>query len=157
LQGDPSLVRNDRNIDFRWGTGPPAAGLPADNFSARWSRQVTFKPGVYRFSSQADDGIRFYLDGNLVLDEWHDSSGEKTYRVEKPLSGSHRLMVDYYESGGQALVKFEWKRVSDLPTATPTPTSTPTVEPTPTATATPEPTPTETPTPEPTPTETPTP
>ena len=131
LRGDPALVRNDSAIDFRWGAGPAAVGLPPDRFSARWSRQVTFEPGTYRFSAESDDGIRFYLDDTLVLDEWHDSSGGVTYRVERPLSGSHRLVVEYYDSGGEALVGFRWKQVSDLPTLTPTPTVTPTVEVTP--------------------------
>ena len=131
LRGDPALVRNDSAIDFRWGAGPAAVGLPADRFSARWSRQVTFEPGIYRFSARSDDGIRFYVDGALMLDEWHDSSGGETYNVERPLSGSHRLVVEYYDNGGEALVDFRWKRVSDLPTPTPTPTVTPPVEPTP--------------------------
>jgi len=167
LRGSSALVRNDAGIDFHWGKGAPAAGLPADDFSARWSRKVTFGAGTYRFYAWADDGIRVYVDDRLVLDEWHDASGDDVYTVDLTLRGQHRLTVEYYERGGEALVKFWWKRVGDLPsptpTATPTPTPTATPEPTaePTPTATPEPTTTPTPTPtatpEPTATPTPTP
>jgi hypothetical protein len=115
LSGTPTLVRNDVSIDFNWGQGGPAAGLPADKFSARWSRQVNFQPGIYRFRAKADDGIRFYLDGKLMLNEWHSSSGDKEYTVDATLSGAHQLVVEYYEKGGDARVKFWWKRTGDLP------------------------------------------
>lgn len=109
LRGDPVLVRNDVKIDFNWGTGAPAVGIPADNFSARWSRTVTFESGVYRFYAWADDGIRLYVDDDLVLDEWHDSAGDEVYKVKLTLSGKHRLVVEYYERTEAALVKFWWE------------------------------------------------
>ena len=40
LAGTPVLVRNDPAIGFDWGAAAPAAGLPADNFSARWTRNL---------------------------------------------------------------------------------------------------------------------
>jgi hypothetical protein len=179
FEGKPALVRNDRSIDFRWGTGAVATGLPADSFSARWSRRVSFDRGAYRFYAWADDGIRVYVDGDLVLDEWRDASADEVSVVDLTLDGRKALVVEYYERSGEALVKFWWKRVGDWPTPTPTatptatPTSTPeptatptatmepsvtptptvepTIEPTVTPTATPEPTPTPTPTPTPEP------
>jgi len=116
LSGSPALLRNDTAIDFRWNNGAAAAGLPADNFSARWSRQVTFEPGIYLFNAQADDGIRFFLDGQLLLNEWHSSNGRDVYGVDQVLTGPHRLVVEYYEGRGGALAKFWWKRVGDIPT-----------------------------------------
>jgi hypothetical protein len=173
FDGKPALVRNDKSIDFRWGSGSVAPGLPTDGFSARWSRKVAFDRGAYRFYAWADDGIRVYVDGELVLNEWHDGSAEEVYVVDLNLAGQKTLLVEYYERGGEALAKFWWKRVGDwpiptptatptaTPTSTPEPTATPTVEPTATPTSTPtptvEPTATPTATPEPTPTPTPTP
>jgi hypothetical protein len=156
MKGSPALVRNDKAIDFNWGKGEAAVGLPADDFSARWSRQVTFEPGVYRFQAWADDGIRLYVDGELVVDEWHDNSGDEVYVADLKLSGQQQLVVEYYERGGKARAKVWWNRVGDLPTPTPTPTATP--EPTIPPTATPEPIVPPTATPEPTvlPTATPT-
>ncbi len=151
LGGNPVLVRNDPAIDFRWGTGSPAVGLPVDDFSIRWSRTVTFTPGVYVFYAWSDDGIRFYLDGGLLMDEWHSSSGQTVYAVSATLTGPHALVVEYYEHIGNALVRFWWVRSGDWPTATPppltlTPTPPPTLTPTPPPTLTPTPPPTLTPT-----------
>jgi hypothetical protein len=176
LTGKPTLTRNDLVLDFQWGSGPPAPGLPANNFSARWTRTVNFEGGVYRFYVQAKDGVRFYLDGALVLDQWHDSSGEEVYAVDLELVGAHTLTVEYYKRSGLGLLIFLWGRLPETPTPTPTalpsPTSTatsiptaiptatrtPTRTPSPTATRTPTPTsvpPTETPTTTPAPTNTP--
>jgi len=152
LDGKPGLVRNDAEIDFDWGRGRIAVGLPEDNFSARWRRDVDLRPGVYRFEARADDGIRVYLDGKPIIDEWHGSDGDEVYRVDKSLSGEHDLRVDYYEREGTARVSLSWERISALPTATPTPT--PSVTPSATSTDTPSPTPTPTPSSTPTPTPT---
>jgi hypothetical protein len=159
LNGKQALVRNDGEIDFDWGKGAAAVGLPTDDFSARWQREVTFKAGVYCFRARADDGVRLYLDGELILDEWHVSDGEETYSVNRNLKGEHDVVVEYYERGGGAMVKVWWERLGDLPTPVPTrrPTATPTPRPTATATSTPEPTATPTVTLEPTATSTPTP
>ncbi|UCC65012.1 MAG: hypothetical protein JSV36_08235, partial [Anaerolineae bacterium] len=48
LAGKPLLVRNDPAVDFDWGRNPPAAGLPSDGFSARWTRTIAFEEGLYR-------------------------------------------------------------------------------------------------------------
>jgi hypothetical protein len=112
LSGKPALVRNDKDIDFSWGTGAAAAGLPKDNFSVRWTRQVTFPRGVYRFHARADDGIRVFVDGQPVLNEWHTAS-DQVYTVDLSLDGARRLDVEYYEQGGEARVRFWWKRIGD--------------------------------------------
>jgi cell division septation protein DedD len=158
LQGSPALTRNDSKIDFNWKQGAPAGGLPVDDFSARWSRQIELQRGIHRLSVRADDGVRVYVDGTRVIDQWHDSSGGQVNTTDVALStGRHQFVIEYYERAGGAQIKFWRERLGDLPTPTPTATATPTVTPTPTPTATPTPTmtPTMTPTPTATPTETP--
>jgi hypothetical protein len=145
LSGSPALVRNDRQIDFNWGSGSPDSSVPVNDFSVRWSRQVDFPSGRYRFYAQADDGIRIYVDGQLVLNEWHSNDGSETYTAERDINGSYLLVVEYYEGSGQASVEAGWERV--YPTSTPTNTPTPTRTPTPTGTLSPTPTATPTHTP----------
>jgi hypothetical protein len=115
LSGSPALVRNDKGIDFDWGTQAAAPGLPADDFSVRWSRLLDFESGIYRFSARPDDGIRFYLTGDLVLDEWHDRRPENLYTADLALAGEHQLVVQYYEHIGSAQVKFWWTLVQPGP------------------------------------------
>lgn len=49
LMGAPILVRDDTNVKFNWGSAAPAAGLPTDDFSVRWTRQLSFPEGIYKF------------------------------------------------------------------------------------------------------------
>jgi hypothetical protein len=135
LLGSPAVIRNDPAVDFNWGVGSPAPEIPADGFSARWTRQLSFSPGVYRFSAQADDGIRVYMDNRVLLNEWHDGDGQAVYSLEAPVEGVHWLIVEYYERAGIAMARFWWQKIGDLPTPTPTKTQTPTA--TPVATSTP--------------------
>lgn len=155
LQGNPSVVRDDAAINFDWGDGSPVAGIGEDNFSAQWKRTIAFNPGRYRFYSRMDDGLRVRIDGQLLLDEWQDSSDRAVAtEVELP-GGNYQIEVEYYEREGRALVSFWWELApqptpthtpSWTPTPTPTempsaiPTEVPTQTPTQTATATPEPT-----------------
>lgn len=151
LSGDPILTRSDTKIDFNWGSGAPAVGVPVDNFSVRWSQKLSFDEATYRFTVKSDDGVRVYVDGQRVVNEWHDSGGD-TYQADVNLGGKRKVVVEYYERSGRALIQFSWTRLSPTttPTATMTQTGTPeptdTVTPTPTMTATQEPTETPTPT-----------
>jgi murein DD-endopeptidase MepM/ murein hydrolase activator NlpD len=113
LSGNPSLVRDDGAgaLNFDWGPGSPdsSCGIGADNFSARFTRTVSFSAGTYRFSVTGDDGVRLYVDGVLKLDKWFDQ-GATTYTVDVPLSaGNHTLKLEYYENGGYAVAKLSWQ------------------------------------------------
>ena len=109
LAGEPPLIRDDAAINFDWGTGAPAANMPADNFSVRWSRSLYFPGGSYRFYVASDDGVRVWLDQTLILDEWHDFDGN-THVVEIPVTtGNHLIKVEYYEAGGLANIQFWWQ------------------------------------------------
>lgn len=122
LKGNPTISRNDKAIDFRWREKAPVLGLPRDNFSVRWTRTVDFQDGTYRFSAKADDGIRIYIDGKRVLNEWHSSTGTTIYTFDKQLKGKHTIVVEYYEGTGNAVVKVWWEKVVPVP---PTPTTPP--------------------------------
>ncbi|MFN8440179.1 MAG: PA14 domain-containing protein [Caldilineaceae bacterium] len=145
LSGNPTLVRNDGTISFNWGNGSPAAGLPSDNFSARWTRDYYFTTGHYRFNARVDDGFRLYVNDNLVIDQWHDNDGNALYTADLALSGTQRLRVEYYERSATALIDFWWQQLPEavtptwtpLPPDTATPTLVPTATNTPPATATP--------------------
>jgi hypothetical protein len=113
LSGSPALVRNDPSVVFDWGTDAPAVGLPSDNFSVRWSRQVTFASGRYRFYALADDGIRVRLNDAPIINEWHDSSGDKVYTADVSIAGTRNVVIEYYERGGGAQVHFWWSRIGN--------------------------------------------
>ncbi|MCB0209148.1 MAG: PKD domain-containing protein [Anaerolineae bacterium] len=112
LSGQPVVVRNDVNIDFNWGGASPAAGIPAENFSVRWTRNLHFDEGTYRFHATVDDGIRLYIDDSLVIDNWYDSSTHEV-RGERWLGwGTHSLRIEYYDHTGNAVIHTWWEKIS---------------------------------------------
>ncbi len=115
LNGNPVLTRNDTDINFDWGNGTPDPLVPSDHFSARWTRTSDFAAGDYEFTATADDGIRLYVDNQLVLDKWIDQS-TTTYKVTRTLSaGPHTLKVEYYENTGGAVAKLSYQLASVAP------------------------------------------
>ncbi len=112
LAGEPVLIRCEEAIDYRWGAGSPAAGVPADNFSVRWSGTFTFAAELYTFSATTDDGIRLWVDDALLLDEWRNQS-ESEYSATQSLSeGEHDIRVEYYDGVGDAIAQLSWSAPS---------------------------------------------
>ena len=109
--GSLVLQRIDPNIDFDWATGAPAPGMPTDEFLVRWTGSLLAGAtgGTYLLHVQADDGVRLWLGGDLLVDEWHLSSGNE-YTVSVPLAAGsrHSLRLDYYEAGGDARIFLRW-------------------------------------------------
>ncbi len=143
LAGTPYATREDATINFNWGYGPPAGGMPTNSFSVRWTGTFHFTEGTYRFSAKVDDGVKVYVDGECIIDGWRDG-GLRLYKADRAVgTGDHEVKVEYYDRVQVARAYFWWQQLSGA-TPTPTPTSTPgpTPTPTPTPTGTPGPTPT---------------
>jgi hypothetical protein len=124
LRGAPALIRDDREINFDWGEGAPVSWMPSDNFSVRWIRTITLKPGLYRFNARSDDGIRLWIDDvDLRLNHWEDQEYAWHYQDWHWLEGTHTLRVEYYEGTGQARVQFWWDYAATVEAARATPPS----------------------------------
>ncbi len=108
LSGSPVVTRWDNSIDFRWWGGAPDPRVGDDNFSVRWTRSVAFDAGNYRFQATMDDGMRVWIDGQLVIDSWTPSQ-EHTVSVDRFMSaGNHDFRVEHFEDGGMATAIFTW-------------------------------------------------
>ena len=111
LAGAPVFVREDKQIDFDWGTGSPRSDIPADNFSVRWTNTFPLDGGLYRFTTETDDGVRLYVDGKLVIDKWRLQPVTK-YSAEVRLNkGQHTVVMEYQERGDRAVARL---RIYDL-------------------------------------------
>ncbi len=110
----PVLTRNDPAINFDWSKGAPAAGVGADHFSVRWTGQV--KPEYseqYTFYTTTDDGVRLWVDGKLLIDQWVDQPARE-YSATIRLQGGKQypIMMEYYDATQHAVAKLQWSSAS---------------------------------------------
>jgi hypothetical protein len=115
LTGSPAMVRNDPRVDFNWGAGSPASGVPSDQFSSRWTRSVTLDSGLYRFTTVTDDGVRLYINGRLVLNFWRDMANERHWVDVQLASGTYQLRMEYFENTGSAAARLTWEKLTSPP------------------------------------------
>ncbi|MDT8307093.1 MAG: PA14 domain-containing protein [Anaerolineae bacterium] len=113
VSGSPVAVRDDANINFDWGNGSPVPGVVnSDNFSVRWTRTVNFTPGRYRITATADDGMRVWINNQLLIDQWRDQTAT-TYTAEVTLpGGALPVRVEYYDHGGGAIARASWTAIA---------------------------------------------
>jgi uncharacterized protein YraI len=123
LAGPASAIIQESSPSHDWGLGSPIGGLPADYFSARWTA-VEYLDGTYQVSLRADDGVRFYVDGSLIVNQWQPSPGN-TYTANLGVSaGQHTLVIEYFEAGGYAFLQYGLLSVISTPIPTSNPTAT---------------------------------
>jgi uncharacterized protein YgiM (DUF1202 family) len=120
LSGPPALVRDDAHINFNFGFGSPSPAVTADFFSARWTRQVSFNPARYRCTVISDDGVRFYINNTLLIDQWRVQAAA-TFSVDVDLAGSVSLVTEYFENTGLAEIRVTCVPVGAAPPPPPPP------------------------------------
>lgn len=116
LAGTP-LRSTIEAVDFNWDLGSPAAGVPVDNFSVRWSGWVEAPTaGDFVFQTRSDDGVRVWVNGVQVIGNWGDHGATDNTSAAVPMTAGQRLriVVEYYERGGRAVMALRWR----LPGAT---------------------------------------
>jgi hypothetical protein len=114
LAGTPVESARTPAVDFNWGTGAPVPEISPDRFSARFAQSVELAPGFYQLRAQADDGIRVFINDELVIDEWHLAE-PPAYTVGRQLGGETHFVVEYFEAGGLASIHFDYERVDEFP------------------------------------------
>lgn len=117
LQGQPTLKRVDKEINFLWGGGSPAKEIGEDNFSVRWTGYVKAPvSGVFTLSTSSDDGIRLYIDDKLLINDWSDHSlNSVSAEVELTEGKVYKIKVEFYENGGDAIAMLGWKLPGEDP------------------------------------------
>lgn len=112
LHGPVVLTRTDAQVNFEWGDGSPAGGtINTDNFSVRWTGQVKAPiSGQYTFSTNADDGVRLWVNGVQLIDDWtnHAPITNNGPSIQLNAGQKYDIRLEYYEGGGGAVAKLLW-------------------------------------------------
>jgi beta-glucosidase len=116
FSGKPVLARVEQVINNDWGKGTPEGVNSADKFSVRWTGRIRPKTtGDYAFITEADDGVRIFIDDKAVLRDWSDHAARKKQAVRHLKAGkTYDLRVEYFEAEGDAVARFGWQLVPDV-------------------------------------------
>ncbi len=109
LAGTP-LVQRIEAVNFSWGNAAPAIGVPADQFSVRWSGTITIPTtGSYRFRTVSDDGVRLWVNGTQRINNWTDhGTTTDTSAAFSLTAGKRSITLEYYEKTGGAVMQLQW-------------------------------------------------
>jgi hypothetical protein len=111
LTGRVRLTRV-QNVNFGWGTASPGSGVTSNNFSARWSGRVLAPAtGTYRFQAVSDDGIRLWVNGVQLINNWtaHSSTTDTSGNINLVAGVRYSITVEYYERTGNAEARLRWR------------------------------------------------
>lgn len=111
----PVLTRFDQGIDFNWGNGAPDPSIGVDTFSVRWTGPATpAYSEAYTFYTLSDDGIRLWVNNQLLIDRWVDQPPTEVASTPIQLIAgqSYDIRVEYFENGGGAQARLFWSSAS---------------------------------------------
>jgi hypothetical protein len=102
-------TRLDRTVNFTW-PGRPIAGIGIDTFSVRWTGRLRAKvTGLHIFTTQTDDGVRLWIDGAQLINDWTDHSTTTNSGTVQLVAGqTYDIRMDLYENAGDAAAKLLW-------------------------------------------------
>ena len=107
--GELVLTREDDVVNFEWGNGSPDNSIPNDDFQVRWTTEINAETtGTYNFRTYTDDGLRLYIDGNLIIDNWNDQGPTSRTGSIFLDQGNYECIMEYYENGGGATANLYW-------------------------------------------------
>jgi hypothetical protein len=108
------VTRTDATVNFDWGGGSPDASIGPDTFSARWTGQVQAQfTETYTFYTDSDDGVRLWVNGQLLINNWTDHPPTENSATFSLVAGQKvDLKMEYYENGGGAVAKLLWSSPS---------------------------------------------
>ncbi|MBN1403946.1 MAG: DUF5110 domain-containing protein [Opitutales bacterium] len=110
----------DTKIDYNW-PGPPLANPPpgltgTSYFSARWEGSISApESGEYEIGAEYDDGIRIWLDGKLLTEDW--SFGAKRYKGAKVTLRKGQIVAlkaEFHQGTGERLFRLAWRTPSEI-------------------------------------------
>jgi hypothetical protein len=111
VSGTVRLTRIEA-VDFNWGSARPGSNVNANSFSVRWSGFVEAPAtGTYTFQTVSDDGVRLWVNGMQLVNNWTDHSA--TTNTASPINlvagVRYAVTMEFYENGGDAVARLLWR------------------------------------------------
>ena len=100
----------ESNIDYYWLEVAPFKDMNPNECSIRWTgRIMSPKTGVFTFSARVDDGIRVWVGGVQVIDNWQlNDIGYASGKVKLNEGKYYDIKIEYFNGLNEAEIKLFW-------------------------------------------------
>ncbi len=113
---DPDVERLDGPVDFDSAVAdwlPSGADADGDNDEVNvvWTGQIEpAATDTYQIQTQSDDGVRVYIEGTRVIDNYDHHSTETDTSSGIPMTAGegYDIRIEYFEGTGSEVLKLEW-------------------------------------------------
>lgn len=116
------ITRIDSTIDFNWVRNSPDPRIRVDHFTGEWTGYISPNYSEeYTFTAKADDGVRVWIDGKLIIDQWNKQDQTQDGFVQgAQTSATHKssiklkkgqkypIKVEYFEDVQNASIQVKW-------------------------------------------------
>jgi hypothetical protein len=107
------LTRIDAKLDFNWGLLSPDSVIPTNDFSSRWTGMLyPTKTERYTFYTSTDDGVRLWVNGQKLIDQWHTGNNLYSGSINLTAYQLATVKVEYFEHTGSAHAQLLWSSPS---------------------------------------------
>jgi len=109
-----NVSRTDATVNFNWKGAKPASTIAGDQFSARWTGQI--QPNysqTYTFSTVSDDGVRLWVNGSLIINQWNrHAAREDKGTITLQAGHKYSIKMEYFQSYGGSVAQLWWASAS---------------------------------------------
>ncbi|KQB41758.1 putative beta-glycosidase Glycoside hydrolase family 3 [Flavobacterium daejeonense] len=109
LEGTPALTRIDSQLEFDW-PWAPGDGVNVDDFSIRWTGYIQSDKSFDGWLGlSSDDGIRMWIDDQLVIDNWTKGATSIVTTPKNIEAGKkYKVRIEMWEGGWGARAHLRW-------------------------------------------------
>ena len=113
---EPLVLTRFEAVNFDWGNLSPQPGVVNnDQFSVHWSGAIVPKYSeTYRFITRSDDGVRLWVNRQLIIDNWtyHSVTTDVSQQITLRADKEYPIKMEFFESSGQAVAELYWESSS---------------------------------------------
>jgi beta-glucosidase len=109
VEGTPALTRIDSQLEFDW-PWSPGDGVADDDFSIRWTGYIKSDKAFDGWLGlSSDDGIRMWIDDQLVIDNWTKGATNMVTTPKTIEAGKkYKVRIEMWEGGWGARAHLRW-------------------------------------------------
>ncbi|MHB8062631.1 MAG: PA14 domain-containing protein [Ruminiclostridium sp.] len=104
----------DDTINDYWYNNSPDSRIDKETFSIRWRGQIQpLYSEAYTFYATSDDGVRLWVNGKKIIDNWSDHEAiENSGTITLVAGHMYNIKLEYYNNIGQGEIRLDWSSTS---------------------------------------------